>query len=121
MQINKIDMDQAKTNLNTTTSGDTQSIRGIDNSYSPLSVFVIISFVCIVWIIIYKSVIDKFPTLFTLCVLTMYTVLACALLIIIGRVSVTMEWTCVVILTLFLLMSTFTITYPEVLFYPELS
>ncbi|VBB17780.1 hypothetical protein YASMINEVIRUS_243 [Yasminevirus sp. GU-2018] len=100
---------------------DTISISNIDNPLSALSVFIIISFICVVTIILYKSIADRFPTLFTLCALGTFIVVSSAILIVVGKLSITLEWTCVIVLTLSLLMSTFTILYPNVFFYPELS
>lgn len=100
---------------------DTSSINNISNIVSPISVFVMISFVCVVWIITYKSVVDRFPSISTLFTMLSYIVVSIAVLILLGHVSTTLEWTCVILLTLFLLMSTFAVLYPDVFFYPELS
>lgn len=112
---------ETQTNSNVQSNSDTLSFKGLDNTLTPLSIYVIVSFICVIVIILYKSIIDKFPTLFTLFVMAMFIVLSYALLIVIGQFSVTLEWACVVVLTFSLLLSTFTVLNPDVFFYPELS
>lgn len=93
------------------------SIRDISNTLTPLSIFIIISFLCILWIIIYKSITSVFPTLSRLCTMIMFIIICLALLIILGQISYTLEWSCMIISSLLLLMGTYSILYPNVFFY----
>lgn len=89
--------------------------------YSPLIIFVLICFFCLVGIIIYKSSTTKIPSLCTLGVEVGLMIVGCSILLVVGSLSVEIEWICLVGLTLLVLLSTYAIVDPDVFFYPALS
>lgn len=89
--------------------------------YSPLIVFILICFFSLVGVIIYKSSTTKIPSICTIGVESGLMVVACSVLLVVGAFSVKMEWICLVILTLFILLTIYAIIDPNVFFYPALS
>jgi CHASE2 domain-containing sensor protein len=102
-------------------SGDYSNILSLafdtNNMYSPLIVFIIICFFCLVGVIIYKSVTDRIPSVCTMGVQTVFMFVGCAILIVMGVISINIEWLCLLLLTLAVFLSIYVIIEPEVLLY----
>lgn len=96
---------------------DISSIKDVGNVRSPLSIFIILSFICLVWVIIHKSATNVFPSLSEICLITVFVIVCSAALIILGQVSYTLEWSCMIISTLILFLGTFSILRPDIILY----
>ena len=100
---------------------DRSIINDYEGRYSPLIVFILICFFSLTGTIIYKSLTTKIPSVCTVGVESGLMILGCSVLLVVGAFSVKIEWFCLVILTLFVLLSIYAIIDPDVFFYPALS
>jgi hypothetical protein len=111
-------------------SGSSQSNNAITNTstqdceehrYTPVTVFIIICSIYFLWIIIHNSLLSRFPTIFSLCVVFIQMTVCTALLIVTGYVSVDAEWVIMIFAVALMMFNAFILLNPDVLFYPELS
>jgi len=93
----------------------------ITSIYSPASIYLIICFFCVLTIIIFRSSLYSIPSIVTMTALSMIMLTSCAALFVLANVSIAAEWACLIISTLFLLLTTYAILVPTVFFYPTLS
>lgn len=106
---NSMTLDDATVNINN------------DSIDVPIIVYIIICFICVITIVAYRSSMYSIPSVMTMTTVSMIMLTSCAVLLLVGTISVVVEWGCLVLLTTLLLMCTFTILYPDVLFYPTQS
>jgi hypothetical protein len=100
---------------------DRSIINDEESKYSPLIVFILICFFSLTGTVIYKSLTTKIPSVCTFGVESGLMILGCSILLVVGAFSVKIEWFCLVILTLCVLLSIYAIIDPDVFFYPALS
>ncbi len=96
------------------------------NSYSnpntPLLIFVIIYFFGIlISVVFYKHSVAVFPSVFTMSTQLCFVLISCIILIIIGTISVKIEWICMIICVLLFFFNVLCIINPDILLYNELS
>lgn len=94
---------------------------GIGGIYSPVSIYIIICFFCVVTIIVYRSSLYNIPSIVTLLTLLIIMLVSSASLIILGNITTAGDWGCLIIVTLAILLVTYSILIPTTLFYPKLS
>lgn len=89
------------------------SDNSISNIYSPLIIFIIICFLSLISIILYKSATSRIPSIFTISSLSLLMLFYCAILIVIGTFNSYIEWFCLIILTALVLITTYSILESE--------
>lgn len=92
------------------------SIKNINNILTPLSIYIILCFICVIAIFLYKSI-----SLFLMALICMYITVTISSLIILGSINYAMEWSCTIILSLALFLHTYTILNPDVFLYQDIS
>jgi hypothetical protein len=101
---------------------DTNDIpMNVRSAYSPLSIYIIICFLCVMTIIIYRSSVYSIPSILTMTSFLFIMLVSCAILSILANISIAAEWACLIIVTFVLLLTTYAILVPTVFFYPKLS
>ena len=85
-----------------------------DKVQTPIMIFIIICFFCIAAVIIYKSSTGNLPSVSTIGTQSMMTLTSCAILVMIGFISVSVVWFTMVIFVSMMIFITFHQLMPEV-------
>lgn len=92
------------------------------NPSTPLLIYIIICFFGVLMsVIFYKGEIAVFPSVFTMSTQFSFVLISCLILIVVGTISVRIEWLCMVICALLFFFNVLCIINPDILLYGKLS
>ena len=88
---------------------------------TPLTIFIIICVFCLICMIIYRTMNGSVPSIFNVSSHLFIMLSACVVLLLIGGISINLEWYLMIICVLFITMMMMINTHPDIFFYSAYS